>query len=344
MHSVLLSKSYLYLAEAKSADAVLPNAAAGASAPMLPFESPASAGLSNFNPSEILKIIIPAGTGAVPPSVRLWYHKTAPLIQRQTRLAVRITQILLVIGYLNYTKLVGFGKTILREIDKKSMKSEQAGTISNPPESPQPPEIQGGAEENKSNPHNTPKAIARRKRREEKKMREAAAAEEAQRQQRTKDEKFMKKALDQAGKAASIGEVPIGCVIVKDGKILSRGYNRRCHDHSALSHAEVSAIRKACRKLSDWRLEGCTLYVTLEPCPMCAGACVQSRIDRVVIGASSPKSGCGGTLLNILQNGNFTHRCAVTEGILAKDCSAVLSDYFRNIRRESSEKKMLPKS
>ena len=116
----------------------------------------------------------------------------------------------------------------------------------------------------------------------------------------TDDEKYMREALKQAKKAYALGEVPIGCVIVKDDRIIARGYNRRNTDKNTLSHAEITAIRKASKVVGDWRLEGCRLYVTLEPCQMCAGALVQSRIDRVVIGCMSPKSGCAGSVLNLL--------------------------------------------
>lgn len=148
------------------------------------------------------------------------------------------------------------------------------------------------------------------------------------------DVHFMKAALRQAEKALALGEVPIGAVIVRDGKIIARGYNRRNTDHSALSHAELTAIRKACRKLGDWRLEGCTLYVTLEPCQMCAGALIQSRVDRVVIGAPSPKSGCAGTLLNILQNPGFNHQAEITENILCTECSDLLKRFFQELRHK----------
>ena len=163
-------------------------------------------------------------------------------------------------------------------------------------------------------------------------------------QERT-DRKYMRAALKQAEKAISLGEVPIGCVIVHDGRIIARGYNRRNTDKSTLSHAEITAIRKASKKLGDWRLEGCTLYCTLEPCPMCAGAIVQARMDRVVIGAASPKSGCGGTLLNILQNDQLNHRVEVTDGVLATESTALLQLFFRNLRKTNKEKKrqaMLP--
>lgn len=155
------------------------------------------------------------------------------------------------------------------------------------------------------------------------------------------DIRFMKAALKQADKALALGEVPIGAVIVENGKIIARGYNRRNTDHTTLAHAEITAIRKANRKIGDWRLEGCTLYVTLEPCQMCAGALVQSRIDRVVIGASSYKSGCGGTLLNILQNEAFNHQVEVQSGLLQEECTAILQKFFKELRKRN---KMLKKS
>lgn len=153
------------------------------------------------------------------------------------------------------------------------------------------------------------------------------------------DIKFMKAALEQAKKALALGEVPIGAVITMDGKIIGRGYNRRNTDHTTLAHAEITAIRKANRKVGDWRLEGCTLYVTLEPCQMCAGALVQSRIDRVVIGAQSFKSGCGGTLLNILQNNEFNHQAAVETGLLQEECAAVLQQFFKELRARNKMRK-----
>ena len=122
------------------------------------------------------------------------------------------------------------------------------------------------------------------------------------------NEHFMKKAIHQAKRAAELGEVPIGCVIVCDGRVIGRGFNRRLSSHSTLAHAEIIAIRQACKKLGDWRLEGCTMYVTLEPCQMCAGALVQSRIDRVIVGAPNPKAGCAGSILNLLQMKEFNHR------------------------------------
>lgn len=151
----------------------------------------------------------------------------------------------------------------------------------------------------------------------------------------TADEKYMKAALRQAQKAMMLGEVPIGCVIVCDGKIIGRGYNRRNTDHSTLSHAELNAIRKASRKLGDWRLEGCTLYCTLEPCPMCAGAIEQARIDRVVIGAPSDKSGCAGSILNIVANDKLMHQSEITNGVLEEPCRALLKEFFQNLRKRN---------
>lgn len=152
------------------------------------------------------------------------------------------------------------------------------------------------------------------------------------REQEMVDSEFMREALKQAQKAAKLGEVPIGCVIVKDGRIIARGYNRRNTDHSTLSHAEIRAIRKASRVLNDWRLEGCTLYVTLEPCQMCAGAIVQARIPCVVMGCMNPKAGCGGSVLNILQMKEFNHQVEVKRGVLEKECSEVLSGFFKRLR------------
>ncbi len=145
-------------------------------------------------------------------------------------------------------------------------------------------------------------------------------------------EKFMKKAIKQAEKAASIGEVPIGCVIVRDGEIIARGYNRRKKDKNTLSHAEMTAIDKACKKTGDWRLEDCVLYVTLEPCQMCAGAIIQARIPRVVIGAMNPKAGCAGSIFNILEEPAFNHQAEVTRGVLEEECSQVLKDFFHDLR------------
>lgn len=147
-----------------------------------------------------------------------------------------------------------------------------------------------------------------------------------------KDVFFMKKAIKQAKKAAGINEVPIGCVIVKDGEVVAKGYNRRNTDHSTLSHAEITAIRRASKKLKDWRLEDCTLYVTLEPCQMCAGAIVQARIKRVVVGSMNPKAGCAGSVLNILQMKEFNHQVELVTGVLDEECSELLKDFFKKLR------------
>lgn len=169
--------------------------------------------------------------------------------------------------------------------------------------------------------------------RNEKKRLAALAAEEAARAAHRADEAFMKEAVRQAKKAAAIGDVPIGCVIVKEGRIISRGYNRRNADKTVLSHAEITAIKKACKKEGDWRLEDCTLYVTLEPCPMCAGAIVQARIPRVVIGSMNAKAGCAGSVLNILKESGFNHQVKVETGILGGECSCLMTDFFKELRR-----------
>jgi len=150
----------------------------------------------------------------------------------------------------------------------------------------------------------------------------------------TDDTKFMKAAVREAGKAGKIGEVPIGCVIVKEGKVIARGYNRRMTDKSTLAHAELTAIRKACRKEGDWRLEECTLYVTLEPCPMCAGAIVQARIPRVVFGCRNAKAGCAGSVLDLMHVSGFNHQVDVTEGVLGDECSGMMSEFFAELRHK----------
>lgn len=143
---------------------------------------------------------------------------------------------------------------------------------------------------------------------------------------------FMREAIRQAQKAAAIGEVPIGCVIVRDGRIIGRGYNRRTTEGNVLAHAEMTAIRRACRAVHDWRLEECTLYVTLEPCPMCAGAIVQARIPRVVMGTRNPKAGCAGSVCDLFHEPGFNHQIELEEGILQEECSAMLKDFFRELR------------
>jgi tRNA(adenine34) deaminase len=154
----------------------------------------------------------------------------------------------------------------------------------------------------------------------------------------TTDEKYMRTAIRQAEKAGAIGEVPIGCVIVYEDKIIARGYNRRTVDKNVLSHAEINAIRKACRKIGDWRLEGCTMYVTLEPCPMCSGAIVQARIPRVVIGCMNAKAGCAGSVLDMLHEEGFNHQVETETGVLGEDCSQMMKDFFRELRERNKKK------
>lgn len=153
------------------------------------------------------------------------------------------------------------------------------------------------------------------------------------------DEKFMREALRQAKKAYRLDEVPIGCVIVHDGEVIARGYNRRNTDKSTLSHAELNAIRKAARKLGDWRIEECTMYVTLEPCPMCAGAIVQARIPRCVIGCMNPKAGCAGSVMNLLQTEGFNHQVEITTGVLEEECSSMMKRFFKELRVRDAERK-----
>ena len=153
-------------------------------------------------------------------------------------------------------------------------------------------------------------------------------------------EKYMKEAIKQAGKAYALGEVPIGCVIVHEGQIIGRGYNRRNTDKNTLAHAEITAINKASKKIGDWRLEECTLYVTLEPCQMCAGAIVQARIPEVVMGCMNPKAGCAGSILNILEMPEFNHQVQVTRGVMEEACSEMLKTFFTELRiRNKQERK-----
>lgn len=153
-------------------------------------------------------------------------------------------------------------------------------------------------------------------------------------EQEKNDVFFMKEALKQAKKAGKIGEVPIGCVIVQDGQIIARGYNRRNTDKTTLAHAELTAIKKASKTVGDWRLEDCTLYVTLEPCQMCAGAIVQARMKRVVAGAMNPKAGCAGSVLNLLQVERFNHQVEFEHGVLEEECSKVLQEFFKELRKK----------
>ena len=148
----------------------------------------------------------------------------------------------------------------------------------------------------------------------------------------TEDEKYMYEAIKLARRAAKLDEVPIGCVIVYDGKIIAKGYNRRNTDGCTLAHAEIMAIKKASKVLGDWRLEECTLYVTLEPCQMCAGAIVQARIPRVVMGAMNAKAGCAGSVLNILQMKEFNHQVDVDKGVLGDECKEMMQAFFKKLR------------
>ena len=150
----------------------------------------------------------------------------------------------------------------------------------------------------------------------------------------TSDESFMKQAVKQAKKAYDKLETPIGCVIVHEDKIIARGYNKRNMKKNTLAHAEILAINKASKVLGDWRLEDCTMYVTLEPCPMCAGAIVQARIPRVVIGSMNPKAGCAGSVLNLLQQDRLNHQVEITKGVLAEECSELMTSFFRELRKK----------
>ena len=187
----------------------------------------------------------------------------------------------------------------------------------------------------------TEKQLKRRENRlrakEEKLRKEEEARQQALILKQKTDEKFMKQALLQAKKAKELGEVPIGCVIVQDGKVIGRGYNRRNTDKSTLSHAEITAIRKASKKLNDWRLEECTLYVTLEPCQMCAGAIVQARVKEVVIGAMNPKAGCAGSILNLFTMKQFNHQVQTTYGVCEAECSQILKQFFAGLRKRLHE-------
>ncbi len=149
----------------------------------------------------------------------------------------------------------------------------------------------------------------------------------------------MRAAVREARKAEKLWEVPIGCVIVQNEKIIARGYNRRNTDKSVLAHAEIAAIKKACKKTGDWRLEDCELYVTLEPCQMCAGAIVQARIPTVVIASMNPKAGCAGSVLNLLRVEKFNHQAEVITGVLGEECSEMLSGFFRELRKKNAAEK-----
>lgn len=153
----------------------------------------------------------------------------------------------------------------------------------------------------------------------------------------TLDEKYMKEAIRQAKKAYALGEVPIGCVIVYEGKIIGRGYNRRTIDKNTLAHAELMAIKKASKKMDDWRLEDCIMYVTLEPCQMCSGAIVQSRMKKVVIGCMNPKAGCAGSILNLLQMEEFNHQVELEIGVLGEECSNMMTSFFKELREKKRQ-------
>ena len=153
----------------------------------------------------------------------------------------------------------------------------------------------------------------------------------------TEDEKYMQQAIKQAWKAYDNGDVPIGCVLVRDGRVIARGYNRRNKDGQVLAHAELLAIRKASKLLGDWRLEDCTMYVTLEPCQMCSGAIVQARIPRVVIGCMNPKAGSAGSIINLLDIKEFNHQVDITKGILEEECSEMLVTFFKNLREKNKK-------
>ncbi len=147
------------------------------------------------------------------------------------------------------------------------------------------------------------------------------------------DERYMRMALREAERGAREGEVPVGALVVKDGKLLARAHNRPIHLHDPSAHAEILALRRAARKEGNYRLEGCDLYVTIEPCSMCAGAIVQARLRRAVFGARDPKAGAGGSILNVLNHPGLNHRCEVVSGVLADDCAAVLRQFFRARRK-----------
>lgn len=152
--------------------------------------------------------------------------------------------------------------------------------------------------------------------------------------------KYMKEAIKEAKKAELKDEVPIGCVIVKDDKIIARGHNLRESKQQSIAHAEIMTIQKACKKLGTWRLEDCDLYVTLEPCPMCSGAILQSRMKTVIYGASDKKGGCLGSCMNMYEVQGFNHYPSVVEGVLKEECGALLTDFFRKKREYKKMKQM----
>ncbi|WP_301110228.1 tRNA adenosine(34) deaminase TadA [Sporosarcina sp.] len=153
------------------------------------------------------------------------------------------------------------------------------------------------------------------------------------------DQYYMRLAMEEAQKAAALAEVPIGAVIVHEGEVIARAHNLRETSQNAVTHAELTAIQQACETIGSWRLEDTVLYVTLEPCPMCAGAILQSRIPRVVYGARDPKGGCVHTFYQLLNDSRFNHECEVTEGVLAEECGQILTDFFRALRQKRKEAK-----
>lgn len=156
----------------------------------------------------------------------------------------------------------------------------------------------------------------------------------------TRDEQFMIEALKEAEKAAAIQEVPIGAVVVLGDEIIGRGHNLRETTQNAVTHAEMLAIQEACERMGTWRLEGAELYVTLEPCPMCSGAIILSRVEKVIYGAKDPKAGCAGTLMNLLDDERFNHQCVVVPGVMEQECGGMLSSFFKDLRaRKKAEKK-----
>lgn len=168
-------------------------------------------------------------------------------------------------------------------------------------------------------------------------MLEAVELEEAD---RLNHEKWMREAMKEALVAKEKAEVPIGAVIVKDGEVIARGHNVRELEFDATGHAEIKAIQAANKELKAWRLEGTTMYITLEPCPMCAGALINSRVDRVVYGAADLKAGCGGTLMNLLEDSRFNHQPEVIRGVLDEECGKLLTDFFRGLREKKKIKKL----
>lgn len=155
----------------------------------------------------------------------------------------------------------------------------------------------------------------------------------------TQDEKYMREAIKQAKRAAKIDEVPIGCVIVHQDRIIGRGYNRRNTDKSTLAHAEIIAIKKASKVLGDWRLEECVMYITLEPCQMCSGAIVQARIPKVVMGTMNAKAGCAGSVINILQMDGFNHKVDTVKGVMEEECRDMMQSFFRELRERKKSQR-----